>query len=73
VHPMLLDELAAARIDELRRQTCRDRLARSLDRPSRVANTSRRTLRAFGFLLVRAGLRLAMAGDRRGPAGRSVA
>jgi hypothetical protein len=73
VYPLLLDELAAARIDELRRQACRDRLARSLDRPSRVADASRRSLRAFGFLLVGAGLRLAMAGDSRGPASRGAA
>ena len=57
MHPLLLDELAAARIDELRRQA------------SRVA---RRSLRALGFLLVGAGLRLATAGERANAGGRSV-
>jgi hypothetical protein len=73
VQPFLLDELAAARIDELRRQACRERLALSVACPSRAATASRRSLRAFGFLLVGAGLRLVMAGDSRRQAGRSVA
>jgi threonine/homoserine/homoserine lactone efflux protein len=56
VHPLLLDELAAARVDELRRQ----------------ASRARRSLRALGFLLVGAGLRLATAGERANAGGRSV-
>jgi hypothetical protein len=72
VHPLLLDELAAARVDELRRQAARERLAFPLLRPSAVSRVARRSLRALGFLLVRAGLRLATAGERAGAAGRSV-
>jgi hypothetical protein len=72
VHPLLLDELAVARIDELRRQACRERLARSLQRPSPLAAATRRSVRAVGFLLVGAGLRLAVAGDGRGQAGRGT-
>ena len=74
MHPLLLDELATARIDELRRQATRERRARALQRPSLAAQVARRSLRGFGFLLVRAGLRLAVAGDgRHPPARRSVA
>jgi hypothetical protein len=73
VHPLLLEELGAARIDELRRQAARERLARSVRRPSPVTRATRRSLRAFGFLLVGAGLRLAVAGEGRRGAGRDVA
>jgi hypothetical protein len=72
MHPLLLDELAAARVDELRRQASRERLALALLRPSAAARVARRSLRALGFLLVGAGLRLATAGERAGAAGRDV-
>ena len=64
VHPLLLDELAAARVDELRRQASRERRALPLLRPSPVARAGRRSLHAVGFLLVGAGLRLVTAGER---------
>ena len=72
MHPLLLDELAAARADALRREAARDRVALPLLRPSPVARAARRSLHAFGYLLVGAGLRLAMAGERPGHAGRSI-
>jgi hypothetical protein len=72
MHPLLLDELAAARVDELRRQAARERLALQLLRPSAASRVARRSQRALGFLLVGAGLRLATAGERAGAAGRSV-
>jgi hypothetical protein len=71
VHPFLLSELAAARVEELRREAARERVALSL-RPSPVARAARRSLHAFGYLLVGAGLRLATAGERQGHAGRSA-
>ena len=64
MHPLLLDELAAARVDDLRRQASRERRALPLLRPSPVARAARRSLHAFGFLLVGAGLRLVTAGER---------
>jgi hypothetical protein len=64
VHPLLLDELAAARVDDLRRQASRERRALPLLRPSPLARAARRSLHAFGFLLVGAGLRLVTAGER---------
>jgi uncharacterized membrane protein len=70
VHPLLLEELATARIDELRRQATRERRVRSLQRPSLAAQVARRCIRGFGFLLVGAGLRLAAAGDSRHPPAR---
>ena len=70
MHPFLLDELAAARVEELRREAARERVA--LPRPSPVARAARRSLHTFGYLLVGAGLRLATAGERQGHAGRSV-
>jgi hypothetical protein len=72
VHPFLLDELAAARVDDLRRQAARERLSLPLLRPTPVARVARRSLHAFGYLLVGAGLRLATAGERQGTAGRSM-
>jgi hypothetical protein len=72
VHPFLLDELAAARADALRREAARDRAAMPLLRPSPVARAARRSLHAFGYLLVGAGLRLATAGERQHHAGRSL-
>jgi len=72
VHPLLLNELAAARIEELRRQAARERVALPLLRPSPAARVARRSLHAFGYLLVGAGLRLATAAERQGPAGRSL-
>ena len=65
VHPLLLDELAAARVDDLRRQASRERQALPLLRPSPVARAARRSLHALGFLLVGAGLRLATVGERQ--------
>jgi hypothetical protein len=72
VHPFLLEELAAARVDELRREAARERVALPLLRPSPVGRAARRSLHAFGYLLVGAGLRLAVAGERPDPAGRSA-
>ena len=72
MHPYLLDELAAARVDDLLRQASLERLALPLLRPSPAGRAARRSLRALGYLLVGAGLRLAMAGERAGAAGRSV-
>ena len=72
MHPMLLDELAAARVDDLRRQAQRERLALPLLRPSPLARAAWRSLHAFGYLLVGAGLRLATAAERQGHAGRSL-
>jgi hypothetical protein len=72
VHPLLLDEFAAARVDELRRQAHRERLVLVVHGPSPLTRAARRSLRAVGYLLVGAGLRLAVAGEARGPAGRSV-
>jgi hypothetical protein len=69
VHPMLLEELAAARIDDLCRVASRERRALPLLRPSPAARAARRLVHGFGFLLVGAGLRLATAGERQGPAG----
>ena len=66
------DELAAARVEELRREAARERVALPLLRPSPVARAARRSLHAFGYLLVGAGLRLATAGERQGHAGRSA-
>ena len=70
MHPLLLEELAAARVDDLRREAARGRVAFPLRRPSRVALAARRWRHTFGFLLVGAGLRLATAGERQGNAGR---
>ena len=64
MYPLLLQEVAAARIDDLRRQASRERRALPLLRPSPVARAARRSLHAVGFLLVGAGLRLVMAGER---------
>ena len=72
MHPLLLDELAAARIDDLLRQAARERVALPLLRPYPVGRVARRSVHAFGFLLVRAGLRLATVGERQATAGRSV-
>jgi len=72
VHPFLLDDLAAARVEELHRAAARNRLALPPLRPSPVARAARRSLHTFGYLLVGAGLRLATAGERQGQAGRSV-
>ena len=69
MYPLMLEELAAARIDDLRRMAARERRALPLLRPSLVARAARRSLHALGFLLVGAGLRLAMAGERHGPRG----
>ena len=73
MHPLLLDELAAARIDDLRRQATRERLALPLRRPAPLAQAARRSIHALGYLLVEAGLRLATAGERARTADRGVA
>ena len=73
MHPLLLDELAAARVDELRRQADRERSALPVRRPSRVAAVTRDSVRAVGYLLVGAGLRLAVAGDGPDGSGRGTA
>ena len=52
MHPSLLNELAAARVEELRREAARERVALPLLRPSPVAQAARRSLHAFGYLLV---------------------
>ena len=72
MHPLLLEELAAERIDDLRRQVARGRRNLPPLRPSPVARAVRRSLQSFGFLLVGAGLRLATVGERQGPTGRSL-
>ena len=72
MHPLLLDELAAARVDDLRRQAARERVALPPLRPSPLARAARRSMHALGYLLVGAGLRLATVGEREGTAGRSV-
>ena len=64
MYPLLLKEVAAARIDDLHRQAARERRALPLLRPSPVARAARRSLQAFGFLLVGAGLRLVTVGER---------
>ena len=69
MHPSLLSELAAARVEELRREAARERVALPILRPSPVARAARRSLHAFGYLLVGAGLRLAVASERQGRAG----
>ena len=73
MNPLLLDELAATQVEVLRRQAARERLALPLLPSSRLARAGRRSLQAFGFLLVGVGLRLAMAGERQAPARRSLA
>ena len=81
MHPYLLEELAAARVQELRREATRRRLHHRdvvVDperhflrvtwprRPSIARRAAARSLHAVGFWLVGAGLRLAVAGtDRR--------
>ena len=72
MHPLLLEELAAARVDELRREAARGRAALPVRRPSPVALAIRRWRHAFGYLLVGAGLRLATVGERQGNAGRGA-
>ena len=72
MHPLLLDELAAARAAAFRREAARGRVALPLLRPSPVARAARRSLHAFGYLLVGAGLRLATAAERQGHMGRSA-
>jgi hypothetical protein len=64
--PLLLDVLAAARIEELRRDADAWRRANGARRPSATGRVTARSLNALGFWLVGAGLRLAVAGaDRR--------
>jgi hypothetical protein len=81
MHPYLLDELAAARVQELRREAARRRLHQYRDvvvdperyflrvawprRPSIARRAAARSLHSVGFWLVGAGLRLALAGTDR--------
>ena len=81
MHPYLLEELAAARVQELRREATRRRLHRYRDvvvdaerhflrvarprGPSIARRAAARSLHAVGFWLVGAGLRLAVAGTDR--------
>jgi hypothetical protein len=71
VHPLLLDELAAVRVDDLRRRATPERPAPPL-RPSPPARAGWRSLHPFANLLVGAGLRPAAAGERSDAAGRGV-
>lgn len=65
MHPYLLEELAAARVQELRRETSFLPVP-SPRRPSIARRAAARSLHSVGFWLVGAGLRLAVAGtDRR--------
>ena len=64
MYPLLLKEVAAARIDDLYRQAARERRALAVVGPSPVARAARRSLQAIGFLLVGAGLRLVTVGER---------
>jgi hypothetical protein len=81
MYPYLLDELAAARVQELRREAARRRLHQYRDvvadperyflrvswprRPSIARRAVARSLHSVGFWLVGAGLRLAVAGTDR--------
>jgi hypothetical protein len=66
VHPYLLEDLVTDRIDELHRQVARERRSRTLRHPTPASRVTARSLRAVGFWLIGAGLRLAMAGAGRG-------
>jgi hypothetical protein len=81
MHPYLLDELAATRVQELRREAAARRVHQSRDltvnpehyflrvplspRPSIARRVAIRSLHSLGFWLVGAGLRLAVAGTGR--------
>jgi hypothetical protein len=81
MHPYLLDELAATRVQELRREAAARRVHGSRDlavdpehhflrvavvrRPSIARRAAVASLHALGFWLVGAGLRLAVAGTGR--------
>jgi hypothetical protein len=81
MHPYLLDELAATRVQELRREAAARRVHESRDlavdpehhflrvaaarRPSIARRAAAASLHALGFWLVGAGLRLAVAGTGR--------
>jgi hypothetical protein len=81
MHPYLLDELAATRVQELRREAAARRVHESRDlavdpehhflrvavvrRPSIARRAAAASLHALGFWLVAAGLRLAVAGTGR--------
>jgi hypothetical protein len=65
MHPYLLEELAATRVQELRRELSLVRLT-APRRPWIARRAAARSLHSVGFWLVGAGLRLAVAGtDRR--------
>ena len=66
MHPYLLEDLVTDRIDELHRQAARERRSGTLRRPTPAGRVTARSLRAVGFWLIGAGLRLAMAGAGRG-------
>jgi hypothetical protein len=65
--PLLLDALAATRIEELRRDADAWRRAAGARRPWATGRVTARSLNALGFWLVGAGLRLAVAGAARHP------
>jgi hypothetical protein len=81
MHPFLLEELAATRVQELHREMAGRRLLQYRDlvvdpeayfirvawarRPSIARRTVARSLRAVGFWMIGAGLRLAVAGTGR--------
>jgi len=65
--PLLLDTLAAARIQELHRDAAAWRRAAMARRPSAAGRVAARSLNALGFWLVGAGLRLALTGAGRRP------
>jgi hypothetical protein len=81
MHPFLLEELAAARVQELRREVAGRRLHEYRDlvvdpehyflrvawarHPSIARRAAARSLHSVGFWLVGAGLRLAVAGSGR--------
>jgi hypothetical protein len=81
MHPYLLEELAATRVQELRREVHRRRLHEYRDlvvdpethrirtararRPSIARRAAARSLQAVGFWMVGVGLRLAVAGTGR--------
>ncbi len=66
MHPYLLEDLVTDHIDELHRQVARERRSGALRRPTPAGRVTARSLRAVGFWLIGAGLRLAMAGAGRG-------
>jgi hypothetical protein len=65
VQTLLIEELVADRIGEARRRADRARRAAGAAGPPLAVRAAARSLDAFGFWLVRTGLRLASAGAGR--------